>query len=60
MIRVNSIFIRRKLYANAFADKMKTVPDILGLGLNFRPLVMINTVLVMPEVSCQKKLKMDR
>ena len=30
---------------------MKTVPDILGLGLNFRPIVMINTVLVMPGVS---------
>ena len=34
-----------------FADKMKTVPDILSLGLNFRPIVMINTVLVMPGVS---------
>ena len=30
---------------------MKTVPDILSLGINFRPIVMINTVLVMPGVS---------
>ena len=42
-----------------FTDKMKTVPDILGLGLHFRPLVMINTVLVMPGVSSQSSSKME-
>ena len=38
-------------YLIILADKMKTVPDILSLGINFRPIVMINTVLVMPGVS---------
>ena len=46
-------------YLTLFAEKMKTVPDILGLGLNFRPIVMINTILVMPGVSSLNRLNVN-